>query len=104
MYSLNQYITEALKAEDYEAAIVMGWYEIHDQELDNKSGITSKTVETIKKNPQALEAGRNIADIFLIIILICLVLKLNSTEEPLQNSLSFGQVMVHLIKLQKLIY
>ncbi len=61
MYSLNQYITEALKAEDYEAAIVMGWYEIHDQELDNKSGITSKTVETIKKNPQALEAGRNIA-------------------------------------------
>lgn len=65
MYSLKQYITEALKAEDYEAAIVMGWYELHDRELDNKSGISTKTVETIKKNPLALDAGRKIAKYIL---------------------------------------
>ena len=58
-------LTEALKAEDYEAAIVMGWYELHDRELDNKSGINQKTVETIKKNPAAQEAGRKIANYIL---------------------------------------
>jgi len=65
MQSFNQFLTEALKAEDYEAAIVMGWYELHERELDNKSGISAKTIETIKKNPQAQEAGRKIAEYIL---------------------------------------
>ena len=34
--SYTRMLTIALKAEDYETAIVMGWYELHDRELDNK--------------------------------------------------------------------
>ena len=63
--SYKRMLTEALKAEDYEAAIVMGWYELHERELDNKSGINAKVVETIKKNPAAQEAGRKIANYIL---------------------------------------
>lgn len=65
MQNFKTFLSEALKAEDYEAAIVMGWYELHDRELDNKSGIASKTIATLEKNPHALEAGRKIAEYIL---------------------------------------
>jgi len=65
MQSFNQFLTEAVKAEDYEAAIVMGWYELHDRELDNKSGISAKTIATLEKNPQVLESGKRIAEYIL---------------------------------------
>jgi hypothetical protein len=65
MQNFSQFLLERLKAEDYEAAIVMGWYELNDRELDNKSGISSKTIDTLKKNPHALEAGRKIAGYIL---------------------------------------
>jgi len=58
------YLTEALKAEDYEASIVMGFYELTGRPItDNpmKYGISDKVFGIIQKNPKALEAGRKIA-------------------------------------------
>lgn len=65
MKTFKQYLSEGVKAEDYEAAIVMGWYDIHNKELDNKSGISQNTIETLKKNPDVLESGKNIAQYIL---------------------------------------
>lgn len=64
MDSFKQHLTEAskLKAEDYEAAIVMGWYALHDKPLDNKSGISQDIIDVLTRNPQALESGRRIAE------------------------------------------
>ena len=43
-----------LKAEDYEAAIVVGFHKITGQELDvEKSGIGSKTMKVLEANPAA---------------------------------------------------
>lgn len=63
MISFRNYLTEAkLKAEDYEAAIVMGFHEITGQKLDIEgSGIGKKTYDTIESNPAAKEAGKKIA-------------------------------------------
>ena len=55
-------LNESLKAEDYEAAIVMGWYELHNKELDNNSGIPQKIVDTINSNPDAKASGKRIAE------------------------------------------
>lgn len=52
------YITEALKAEDYEASIVMGFYELKGKPItDNPTdyGISDKVFNVIKENPKALE-------------------------------------------------
>ena len=54
-----------MKAEDYEAAIVMGWYELHNKELDNNSGIPQKIVDTINSNPDAKASGKRIAEYIL---------------------------------------
>ena len=54
MKTFKQYLSEGVKAEDYEAAIVMGWYDIHNKELDNKSGISQNTIETLKKNMRTM--------------------------------------------------
>lgn len=64
MRSFTNYLTEAkLKAEDYEAAIVVGFHKITGQELDvEKSGIGSKTMKVLEANPAALEAGERIAE------------------------------------------
>ena len=62
---IQSLLSESLKAEDYEAAIVMGWYELHEKELDNKSGINSKTVDTINANILAKESGKRIAEYIL---------------------------------------
>ena len=58
-------LSESLKAEDYEAAIVMGWYELHNKELDNNSGIPQKIVDTINSNPDAKASGKRIAEYIL---------------------------------------
>ena len=59
------YLTEALKAEDYEASIVMGFYELTGRSITDKNpldyGISDKVFNIIKGNPKALEAGRKIA-------------------------------------------
>ena len=59
------YLTEALKAEDYEASIVMGFYELTGRPITDKNpldyGISDKVFNIIKGNPKALEAGRKIA-------------------------------------------
>lgn len=59
----NTYLTESLKAEDYEASIVMGFYELTDRPITDpaKHGISPKTFTAIQDSPIALEAGRNIA-------------------------------------------
>ena len=64
MLSFKAYLTEAakVKAEDYEAAIVMGWYSIHNKSLpSDNAGITDKVLEKIKKNTSVLNAGNAIA-------------------------------------------
>lgn len=56
------YLTEALKAEDYEASIVIAWHELNGQTLDiNKAGISSSVFDTLQKSPAALESGKKIA-------------------------------------------
>ena len=64
MLSFKSYLTEAakVKAEDYEAAIVMGWYKINNKSLpSDNAGITDKVLEKIKKNTSVLNAGNAIA-------------------------------------------
>lgn len=62
MLQFQEFLTEALKAEDYEAAIVMGFYELTGRPMTKAGqGISDKVYNAIKENPQALEAGRKIA-------------------------------------------
>jgi hypothetical protein len=65
MQRFKSFLSEAVKAEDYEAAIVIGWYELHNRELDSKSGISSSTIATLQKNPDVLESGKRIAEYVL---------------------------------------
>ena len=59
---LTQINEAKLKAEDYEAAIVMGFHEITGKKLDIEgSGIGQKTFDVIDSNPSAKEAGVKIA-------------------------------------------
>ena len=56
-------LVEGLKAEDYEAAIVIGWHKIHEMKLNPaSSGISSKVLKVLEKEPLALEAGERIAE------------------------------------------
>ena len=63
MKKFTSFLTEGnLKAEDYEAAIVVGFHKITNQKLDvEKSGIGAKTMAVLEANPAALEAGEKIA-------------------------------------------
>lgn len=66
MQGFKTFLSEAkVKAEDYEAAIVIGWYELHERELDSKSGITDKTLKVLKSNPEVLASGKRIAEYVL---------------------------------------
>ena len=66
MQGFKTFLTEAkVKAEDYEAAVVIGWYELHERELDSKSGITSKTLKVLESNPEVLASGKRIAEYVL---------------------------------------
>ena len=63
MIDFKNYLTEgSLKAEDYEAAIVVGFHKITGQKFDvEKSGVGAKTMSVLENNPAALEAGEKIA-------------------------------------------
>jgi hypothetical protein len=66
MQGFKTFLSEAkVKAEDYEAAIVIGWYELHERELDSKSGITDKTLKVLESNPEVLASGKRIAEYVL---------------------------------------
>ena len=60
---VQNFLSEAkLKAEDYEAAIVVGWHKIHGMDLNPSSaGISQKVMDVLEKEPLALEAGERIA-------------------------------------------
>ena len=60
---VQNFLTEGLKAEDYEAAIVIGWHKIHGMKLNPSSaGISSKVLKILEKEPLALESGERIAE------------------------------------------
>ena len=61
--NIQSFLSEGLKAEDYEAAaIVIGWHKIHDMKLNPSSaGISSKVMSVLEKEPLALESGERIA-------------------------------------------
>ena len=63
MIDFKNYLTEgSLKAEDYEAAIVVGFHKITGQKFDvEKSGVGAKTMSVLENNPAALNAGEKIA-------------------------------------------
>jgi len=58
-----QYIVEQkIKAEDYEAAIVIGWHENNGSKFNlSSSGINPKVYKAVMSNPQALDAGKLMA-------------------------------------------
>ena len=62
-YGWRPLLVEAkLKAEDYEAAIVIGWHKIHNMKLNPSSaGISPKVLKLLESEPVALEAGERIA-------------------------------------------
>lgn len=60
---MRKYLTEStIKAEDYEAAIVLGFYNIQNRKIDNKTGIKPKVLEAVQKDEAALQAGKRIAE------------------------------------------
>ena len=64
MFSFKAYLAEAskVKAEDYEAAIVMGWYKLHNKPLPSgNAGITDKVLTKVQGNTAVLNAGNAIA-------------------------------------------
>ena len=64
MLRFKEYLTEAskVKAEDYEAAIVMGWYDIHKKTLpSDNAGIKDKVLINVQGNTKVLNAGNAIA-------------------------------------------
>ena len=69
MKKFKSFITEAkIKAEDYEAAIVMGFYELTDRPITSDPenfGISKKVFDAINNTPQAKEAGVKIAESLL---------------------------------------
>ena len=51
-----------IKAEDYEAAIVIGWYKNNKKKFDLRTyGISQKVYDAVMSNPAALDAGVSIA-------------------------------------------
>jgi hypothetical protein len=59
----KNFLTEQkIKAEDYEAAIVIGFLKVTNQKLDlNSAGITPSVYKTLQNNPSVLDAGEKIA-------------------------------------------
>lgn len=63
MESFKSFIAEGkLKAEDYEAAIVIGWHTITDTPLSpSKAGISNTVYSMLKSHPDVLKSGEKIA-------------------------------------------
>jgi hypothetical protein len=60
--SFKQHLTESIKAEDFEAAIVIGWHQNNGQDLDyNAAGISQKVYKSLMRQPEYIEAGKKIA-------------------------------------------
>lgn len=64
MQSFKSFLSESkLKAEDYEAAIVIGFYHLQGKEYDPESvGISKNIHDIVTSNPMAMEAGKRIAE------------------------------------------
>ena len=55
-------LSEGLKAEDYEAAIVIGWYKNNKKKFDpDAAGINPGVYKILQKEKAALQAGELIA-------------------------------------------
>lgn len=67
MDSFKSFLSEGkLKAEDYEAAIVLGFYEIQGKKTTaSAAGISDSVYKTVTSNPAAMEAGKKIATTLL---------------------------------------
>ena len=67
MDTFKSFLSEGkLKAEDYEAAIVIGFYEIQNKKASpSEMGITDSVFKTIQSNPVAMETGRRVAAFLL---------------------------------------
>ena len=65
MFSFKAYLAEVskVKAEDYEAAIVLGWYKLHNNKPlpSGNAGITDKVLAKVQGNTAVLNAGNAIA-------------------------------------------
>ncbi len=62
MKGFKTHLTEAIKAEDFEAAIVIGWHEITGQQINPEAaGISQKVYDSIMAQPQYVDAGKKIA-------------------------------------------
>lgn len=63
MDTFKEYLVEGkLKAEDYEAAIVIGWHTITNQKFDSiKAGINPAVYNMLQEHPAVLKAGELIA-------------------------------------------
>jgi len=58
----NKNISKNIKAEDYEAAVIMGWYKLQPSLIINdKLGISKKVMNLIRKKPDVIETGLKIA-------------------------------------------
>ena len=68
---IQSFLAEGLKAEDYEAAIVIGWHKIHGMKFNPSSaGISSKVLKILEKEPLALQAGKRIAEKIVFFLLV----------------------------------
>lgn len=67
MEKFKSFLSEGkLKAEDYEAAIVIGFYEIQGKKATPaQMGITDSVYKTIQANPVAMETGKRVATFLL---------------------------------------
>ena len=67
MKDYKKYLTEGVKAEDFEAAIIMGIYDEQGKKLDSNSGVSSSAEKAVIGDEKAREAGRKIAKKLLAI-------------------------------------
>jgi hypothetical protein len=59
-------VAPVLKAEDYEAAIVIGFYVLQNREFDsNSSGVSNSIYQMLNEHPEVLASGKKIAQAIL---------------------------------------
>ena len=61
MKDFGEFLNESVKAEDFEAAIIMGIYKLQGKELDDKSGISDSVIKAVNNDVNASAAGEKIA-------------------------------------------
>lgn len=67
MDTFKSFLSEGkLKAEDYEAAIVIGFYEVQNKKANpSEMGISDSVFKVIQANPVAMETGKRVASFLL---------------------------------------